>query len=177
MKMWLKSSPWDSAPEIRYAIYQRKYRYVRYVLPSSNEIPGQNSKYIDEGIAVPVSLLHLYCHSLSLEMTRAEPSEPSIGQTVWDAIHRRSSTTTMFLTGQLKVYKQNINTDRIAQTLISLLSLLFNQCPLLFCWMRGFVLTSRLGTWHQAWGLTLSQRPLLSARRNIAYNCVVTCKF
>ena len=130
---------------------------MRYVLPASNEIPEQNSKYIDEGIAVPVSLLHLYCHSLSLEMTRAEPSEPSIGQTVWDAIHRRSSTTTMFLTGQLKVYKQNINTDRIAQTLISLLCIfiLFNQCPLLFCWMsprthtdcRGFVLTSRLGTW------------------------------
>ena len=117
---------------------------MRYVLPASNEIPEQNSKYIDEGIAVPVSLLHLYCHSLSLEMTRAEPSEPSIGQTVWDAIHRRSSTTTMFLTGQLKVYKQNINTDRIAQTLISLLSLYFLINVLYYFaeWVLGPTLTA-----------------------------------
>ena len=50
--------------------------------PHQMKFLEQNSKYIDEGIAVPVSLLHLYCHSLSLEMTRAEPSEPSIGQTV-----------------------------------------------------------------------------------------------
>ena len=51
----------------------------------SNEILGQNYKYIGEGIdsgaSASVPVASLYCHSLSLDMTRAEP-EPSIVRTV-----------------------------------------------------------------------------------------------
>ena len=137
---------------------------MRYVLPASNEIPGRNSKYIDEGIAVPVSLLHLYCHSLSLEMTRAEPSEPSIGQTVWDAIHRRSSTTTMFLTGQLKVYINKTGT-RIELPRLWFLYYLYFLINVLYYFAEWVIrptlqrICPHLQTWHMAPGLGPHTRP------------------